>query len=343
MAGLRATEEVPQISVVVIGRNEGERLSRCLESVQRMRWPGAFELIYVDSDSHDASPELAGKAGAQVIRLDTGMQTAARGRNAGWRRASASLVLFLDGDTVLDPDFPLRAVQAVEADAAVAVVWGHCREIHPSASIYNRVLDLDWIYAPGFSEFCGGNALIRRDVLESVAGFDESFIAGEEPEMCRRIRSRGYKILHIDAAMVGHDLAITGFRQYWRRAVRSGYAYANVASRFRDAGEEGWDREARRNLMRGAALALVSAAGVALSVASRSALPGLAAAGILATLIVRTACQVKWKSGRWSTRLLYGVHAHFQQIPMLAGQLQYRLDRRRGRTPQLIEYKEALP
>jgi GT2 family glycosyltransferase len=341
VASAEPIESYPALSVVVIGRNEGNRLSRCLESVGRMRWPGSFEVIYVDSDSSDESPEQATKSGAQVVRLDTGTPTAARGRNAGWKRASAPLVLFLDGDTILDPDFPRRALEAVSADPSVAVVWGHCREIHPSASVYNRVLDLDWIYPPGITEFCGGNALVRRDVLERVGGFDESLIAGEEPELCRRIRECGHKILHIDAAMVGHDLAITSFRQYWKRGIRGGYAYADVAARFHGAGEAFWVDEARRNMRRGAALIVVPVASLVISVAAVSVVPALLAAGILAMLAVRTAHRAGWKCAKWSTRLLYGIHSHFQQIPILAGQLKCYMDRCKGRRGRLIEYKRA--
>ena len=342
MGHVESIERFPTLSVVVIGRNEGELLARCLESVQRMRWPGSLELIYVDSCSSDESPELAGRAGAHVIRLDTGKPTAARGRNAGWRQASAPLILFLDGDTILDPDFPQRAFDALGADPSVAVIWGHRREIHPTTSIYNRVLDLDWIYPPGITDFCGGDALVRRDVLGRVGGYDESLIAGEEPEMCRRIRECGYKILHIDAPMVGHDLAITCFRQYWKRTVRAGYAYADVAARFRGAGEAFWVDEARRNIVRGVAMVVAPAAGLAISLAAASVVPALLAAGIFGMLAVRTACRARWKCAQWSTLLLYGIHSHVQQIPILWGQLKFHMDRRKGRRRQLIEYKRAV-
>jgi len=342
MADVAPAERSPAVSVVVIGRNEGQRLSRCLESIRQMRWPGTVEVIYADSNSSDESPALAVSAGAHLIRLDTGKPTAARGRNAGWRRASAPLILFLDGDTILDPDFPMRAFDAMSADPSAAVIWGHRREIHPSASIYNRVLDLDWIYAPGITAFCGGDALVRRVVLERVGGFDESLIAGEEPEMCRRIRECGYEILHIDAPMVGHDLAITCFRQYWKRAVRSGYAYADVAARFRGAGEAFWVDEARRNRMRGAALTVLPVAGLTISAAAASVVPALLALAILAALTLRTAYRAGWKCARWRTRLLYGIHSHFQQIPILWGQLKFHMDGRKGRRQQLIEYKRAV-
>ncbi|HEX5229005.1 MAG TPA: glycosyltransferase family 2 protein [Bryobacteraceae bacterium] len=340
MPPLEPLDGKPSLSVVVIGRNEGERLSQCLQSVQDMRWQGQVETIYVDSNSSDDSPQRAEAAGAQVVRLDTGKLTAARGRNAGWRRATSPLVLFLDGDTILDPDFPRRALGALHSDADVAVVWGHRREIRPRASVYNRVFDLDWISRSGITNVCGGDALVRRCALVQIGGYDESLIAGEEPEMCRRLRGRGHKILHIDAPMVGHDLAILRFGQYWSRSVRTGYAYAEVSSRFRGQNDDAlWRAEARGNILRATALLGIVAAGLGLSAAMRSALPLLASTAFLALLVVRTAYRAGWKSTDWGTRLLYGMHSHLQQIPILWGQLKHRNDHRKGRQRHLIEYK----
>ena len=215
------------VSIVIIGRNEGQRLVRCFESVRTMVGPEAdVEIVYVDSGSEDGSVACARRFGASVIELQ-GRCSAARARNAGWQAANGEWILFLDGDTVLDRGF-LDAALAHASDPQVAAVWGHRRELRPLANFYHRVLDLDWVYAPGVSEFCGGDVLMRRKALEQVQGFDPALIAGEEPELCSRLRGSGYQILHIDAPMTGHDLAITRFSQYWKRAVRAGYAYAQL-------------------------------------------------------------------------------------------------------------------
>lgn len=323
----------PALSVVVIGRNEGTRLQRCLASIQRMNRPGEIEIIYVDSASVDGSPALAASMGAKVISVQPSRPTAALGRNAGWRASSAPFVLFLDGDTILDPGFVNGALP--HFDAATAIVWGHRRELAPGESIYNRTLDLDWIYPPGITEFCGGDALMRRAVLEAVNGFDDTLIAGEEPEMCRRIRAAGWQIRHVDLPMTGHDLAMTKWSQYWRRATRAGYAYAEVSERFRGSGLPFWEKDAQRNRHR--ATVLVAMAAVALT----GTWPALAVLGLWSALVVRTAAKTRWKSPSLVTRLLYGMHSHLQQIPIFIGQLQYRKDRRSGRLRGLIEYKEA--
>ncbi len=330
-----------KLSVVVIGRNEGARLARCLESVQAMdKDTFSVEIVYVDSASTDGSIAIARRHNAEIEEVRAGRPTAALGRNAGWRRSTGSLVLFLDGDTVLDPKFVAGSVAEFD-QPNTAIVWGHRREIHPEKSIFNRVLDLDWIYAPGIVEFCGGDAIMRRAVLEQVGGFDETLIAGEEPEMCRRIRAEGYQIVHVNRPMTGHDLAMTSWKQYWRRATRAGYAYAEVSNRFRNTGMPFWEEEARRNRSRTVILLVLPVIGAVTSLLLWNLWPMAGSAAVLLLLVGRTAWKARWKSSDWGTLFLYGIHSHLQQFPIYWGQMQYSRDRRAGQRRGLIEYKDA--
>lgn len=329
------------LAVVIIGRNEGERLTRCLQSVDVLRnsFP-ELETIYVDSNSVDDSAYRARAAGARVLLLPPGPTTAARGRNEGWRATNADYVLFLDGDTILHPDFVATALKSLDHPHN-AVVWGHRRELAPSKSIYNRILDLDWVYPPGVSQFCGGDALMRRDVLAEVGGYDDTLIAGEEPEMCRRMMNLGYRIMHIDCPMTAHDLAMTSFRQYWKRAVRAGFAYASIAQRFRGTAAPLWQQEARRNILQGSLLLTLPLLAGLLSLWLRSWIPVAVLASLLFLLVVRTAQRAMWKCPRQIvTAVLYGIHSHFQQIPILFGQLKFY--REQHGEHRLIEYKEAV-
>jgi glycosyltransferase involved in cell wall biosynthesis len=327
------------VSVVVIGRNEGERLRRCLQSVSAMI-QGDFqtEIIYVDSDSLDGSVALAQEMGTKTIVLRPERPTAALGRNAGWRAARGSVILFLDGDTILHPRFVVDALP--ELSAEVAIVWGHRRELHPERSLYNRVLDLDWIYRPGLTRYCGGDALFRRIALEKTGGFDEMLIAGEEPELCRRIIALGFTILHVDRAMTGHDLAMTNWQQYWKRAKRAGYAFAEVSERFRASKQPFWVEETRKNRNRALTLSSLFLAGVAGSIALSSVLPILVVLIFFTALALRSSWKARWKSNDVVALVLYGVHSHLQQVPIYLGQLQYRWNRRRGRRAMLFEYKQ---
>jgi glycosyltransferase involved in cell wall biosynthesis len=328
------------LSIVIIGRNEGERLTRCLQSVGLMRGVvGRAELIYVDSASTDESPEAAGNFGAQVIVLHSGIQTAARARNAGWERASAPYILFLDGDTILSPHFVQTALKVLESDQSIAAVWGHRRELYPERSIYNRVLDLDWIYPAGDTDFCGGDVLMRRSALVEAEGYDPGLSAGEEPELCRRLRPRGYRIVHIDAPMTRHDLNMTRFTQYWRRAMRAGYAYAEVSNRFHESADPMWSQESRRNVRSGSFwIAWLAASLLFLAFRSLWILPWFA---LLIALSARSAWKARWRApGQKSLLLVYGLHSQLQQIPILVGQLRYFRDRHSGKQGTQIQYKE---
>jgi glycosyltransferase involved in cell wall biosynthesis len=330
---------LPTLSVVIIGRNEGERLERCIRSAQAIQgWPPS-EILYVDSGSTDGSLELASRLGATVLPLSPGAFTAARARNLGWRSASTEMVLFLDGDTKVYSNFPLAALAELQKDPANAAAWGHRREGEPRFSVYVRVLDLDWMFAPGETPYCGGDVLMRRAALEAVGGFDDALIAGEEPEMCRRMRSVGWRIQHIDHPMTVHDLAITRFSQYWRRCLRAGYAFAMVAARFRDTSDPMWSEAVTRNFLRGLFWLISPFVAFAASIGFRSVLPFVFWILVLVTVAARTAMRSNWKSASWTTLFLYGLHSHLQQIPILFGQIQFFFNRNKA----LMEYKDLSP
>jgi glycosyltransferase involved in cell wall biosynthesis len=328
------------LSIVIIGRNEGQRLARCLESIRAVRGIAIEEVIYVDSASTDGSPELASSYGATVIVVQPERPTAAIGRNAGWRQAKSDFILFLDGDTILHPDFPRNAYDVISQTASLAAVWGNLRELHPEASLFNRVLDLDWVYPPGITDFCGGNALMRRQALLETNGYDERLIAGEEPELCRRMRAQGYQILHIDKPMAGHDLQMTRWRQYFKRAIRSGHAYAEISERFRHSDDPAWKKERDANFLRGS----FWAASLLLTLVTcfwLGPFPLFGWGSLLTLLSLRSAWKARWKSRKPFTLFLYGLHSQLQQLPICLGQLQYALDRKQGRTRKLIEYKQS--
>ncbi len=301
---------------------------------------GELEVIYVDSASTDGSPERAAALGAQVVPVPSSTPTAALARNTGWAIARAEYVLFLDGDTVLHPDFPRKALDAIAADPKIAGVWGHRRELYPERSIYNRVLDLNWIIPPGITAYCGGDVVMRRAALAEVDGYDPTLIAGEEPEMCRRMRAKGYRILHIDAPMTKHDFAMTRFRQYWRRALRSGHAYAEVSKRFRNTDDPLWQSARIRNLRRGTFWAVTPLLAIVASVVTRSGWPLLAWLVLLAAMAARSGWKARWKCSEPTTLFLYGLHSHLEQVPILWGQLQFDLNASRGKREGLIEYKQ---
>ena len=161
--------------------------------------------------------------------------------------------------------------------------------------------------------------------------------------MCQRIRTLGFSILRVDRPMTGHDLAMTRFSQYWRRAIRSGYAYAEVSTRFSGTDLPLWRTEARSNLIHGAGLLGIIVGAPLLSIALHSIVPIAAAVAIVTLLALRTAVRYRWKTSDLVTLLLFSLHSHLVHIPLLFGQLKFQLDRLAGRTRELIEYKDLPP
>lgn len=216
------------LGIVVIGRNEGDRLNKCLLSIINK----ANKVVYVDSGSTDDSITMAESLGVEVVELDLSIPfTAARARNEGVTRllqinSAIEFVQFVDGDCEIVEGWLEKAYETLSQKSEVAVVCGRRRERFPEQSLYNLLCDIEWNTPVGEAKECGGDSMMRIDAFEQVTGFNSSLIAGEEPELCLRLRQKGWKILRIDAEMTLHDAQITRFRQWWRRSLRSGYAYA---------------------------------------------------------------------------------------------------------------------
>jgi GT2 family glycosyltransferase len=216
--------------VVAIGRNEGERLKQCIRSVST-----AAVVVYVDSGSSDGSAQWAREHGASVIELDEKLAfTAARARNVGIKRLQEidpdlPYVQFVDGDCELMEGWCELAGQFLESNINIAAVCGRLRERFPRNSIYNWLCDREWDRPSGEVHSCAGNVMMRVEALRAVGGYREDVIAGEEGELCFRLRSVGWRIWRLQADMALHDAAMTQFKQWWRRAVRGGYAFAQGA------------------------------------------------------------------------------------------------------------------
>lgn len=333
------------VGVVAIGRNEGDRLRRCLESLAGQDLP----VVYVDSGSTDESVPLARSMGVEVVDLDmTRPFTAARARNAGFESLAAiapgiRFVMFLDGDCEIVPGWLDRGMAEFAARPDAAVVCGRLREKFPEHSIYNRLADLEWDTPVGELSACGGIAMMHAGRFAEAGGFDETVVAGEEPELCQRFRARGWTIWRVAAEMARHDLAMTRFRQWWRRIYRSGYHGLDVRTRF-----PGKEKLFARDLIRARvwafawpAVVVVGSAVAGLAIGPLAAL--VAALALLALPLlqmIRLAFKMRRRVDGWWTALAYGALNLAGQFANASGQVAYLRDRRRGRSGRLIEYKK---
>jgi len=331
-AGTRAASAAT--GVVVIGRNEGERLRRCLESLGALR----ATLVYVDSGSTDGSIALAREFGVTVVNLEMSEPfTAARARNAGFRKLlqshpSLDYLFFVDGDCEVIPGWVDRAVEFLGQSPEVAVVFGYRRERYPFASIYNRICDLEWQDIPvGEAKTCGGDIVARVTAIKQVDGYRPDMICGEEPEMCVRLRRRNWRIWRIDTNMTLHDAAMDRFGQWWKRMMRGGFGYAQGAHIHGMSPERHWVSEYRRTWMWGLLIPCVI---LALSLALGWKM--LILFGLYPLQMVRLAINGRRSAGENWRRAFFLVLGKF---PEMLGQAQFLRDRFLRMQSRLIEYK----
>jgi GT2 family glycosyltransferase len=318
---------------VIIGRNEGERLRRCLEASSGI----GGRRVYVDSGSSDGSVGRALEAGARVVELDMSMPfTAARARNAGLgelRRSCPEVtkVQFIDGDCELIGDWLGVAAACLDEHPEIVAVTGRLRERFPERSVFNRLCDIEWNTAIGETKSFGGIVMIRVDAVAQAGGFREDLIAGEEPELCVRLRAGGAKLWRIDHDMAWHDANILRMSQWWRRTVRSGHAFAEGAALHGAPPERHFVGETRRALFWGACLP------VAILLLALCRPIGLLLLMVyplqwlrLGTRLRRRGSPIPWANALF---LVVGRFAEAQ------GALKFHLGRLFGRRSALIEYK----
>lgn len=327
------------IGVVVIGRNEGNRLRQSLVSVTG---EGRI-VVYVDSGSTDGSVAMACSLGTYVVELDLSIPfTAARARNAGFEyllqvQPEIEFVQFVDGDCVVIKGWLERAVHELTTQPNVVVVCGRRREEFPTKSIYNSLCDVEWNTPIGEARACGGDSMMRVAALKKVRGFNPALIAGEEPELCIRLRRNGGKILRIDAQMTLHDAQMTCFSQWWKRSFRSGYAYAEGVWLHGRSKERHWVRESLRCWFWTVFLPLLAVTTV-LPTRGLSILLALIAYIVLLYRVYR---MVRNRGSEPQDATFYALFCLLEKYPKLLGQIQFFIFRFLKRKRTIVEYKSA--
>ncbi len=318
------------VAVVLIGRNEGERLVRSLASVTG----GGARVIYVDSGSTDDSVANAKRAGATVVELTPDRPfTAARGRNAGFAALRDNLpdyVQFIDGDCAVEPDWITAGMAELAENPDLGIVTGWRSEIYPSASVYNQMIDLEWHRPAGEITACGGDMMVRAKAFAAVGGFDETVIAAEDDEFCIRIRAAGWRMRRLPLAMTRHDAAITRFSECWQRATRCGHAFAQVGSM-----HEGYfARESKRVLVYGALLPAIALFSLIIFP------PGLALVGALyGVSYIRSARGLMDEGVAPSKAAHHAVFLVISKFPNIIGMGTFAWRQARGHRMNIIEYK----
>jgi glycosyltransferase involved in cell wall biosynthesis len=325
------------VGLVVIGRNEGERLRRCLESAVGR----TGRIVYVDSGSTDGSVGLAKSMGIEVVDLDTSIKfTAARARNEGARRLlqvapDTTYIQFVDGDCEIVSTWWDAAVAYLEERPEVAVVCGRRRERFPEKSVYNKLCDIEWNTPCGDAQACGGDSMMRVEHFQAVGGFNPELIAGEEPELCFRLRAKGWKIHRLDAEMTLHDAAMYRIGQWWRREKRTGHATAEGAAMYGRTPERYRRQPNFSNYFWGLAIPLLAIVPAWWTRGWSLLILGLY---IVQWFRIQVRCKRQRGMGGGDARM-YAAFLLMGKFPQVLGQINYWLGRMLRRQAVLIEYK----
>jgi len=311
--------QLPAIDVVIIGINVQQYLGDCIASIRAADYPQELLTItFVDGGSSDSSVTIGREAGVRVIELNDQHPTPGRGRNAGLFAATAPFVQFMDADTLLDRDWLKTALG--HFNEKIVAVCGKRSERWPDKNNYHIIASVEWNYEQGPCRYFGGDFLARREPLAAESGFDDLLIAGEEPDFSARLRRKGWIIWRIADAMTLHDLNMTTFAQYWKRAYRSGHAYAEVGLRHLNTPEKLWAREQARVSLTALLPFLLIFGGALL----RQPLAGLLLALAVALKpLLRIPRTIKQYRITFRVAMLYALHAALVVYPQFWGVLRY--------------------
>ena len=325
-----------EVGFVVIGRNEGERLKRCLHSVLA----DSTKVVYVDSGSVDGSVEHARSVGVDVVVLDASTPfSAARARNAGFATLlsawpSVEFVQFIDGDCELVSGWIDAACDLLVAQPVYAAVAGRREERDPESTVYNRLCDIEWNTPVGDAAATGGDFLVRVQAFREVDGFSPVVVAGEEPDLCYRLAKNGWKIRRMDERMTIHDARMTRVSQWWRRASRAGHAYIHGFVLHMGDGEGYYRKQAANSWF--------WALGLPVSVLVTTLIFGPAALLLLLAYplqIFRIAVRERLRCGGARNALIYGAFVMLAKWPQLVGQLRFLRRRLFRRSITIIEHR----
>lgn len=322
-----------QVGVVVIGRNEAARLQSTLRAVMSAEVP----LIYIDSRSQDDSVKLARNLGVEVIVLSEDKPVnASRARNEGAKVLMAKFpqlryLQFMDGDTTLESGWLSAAFMDLDANSEVAFVCGQLREKDREENIYRRLCDMEWRWEATENaepSHLGGMGMMRISVYLSSGGYDETLIAGADPELYARLAKAGWA-LHVLSLIMGiHDSGMQSFRQWWIRSVKTGFGFANGLA------TGAWGRERRSAILWGGGLPLVSIVGT------------IVVTGWLLLLLLMYplnsyriwASSVKREFSQ-NDRWLYAYSCMVSKIPQFIGIVKYYWRSHTRQTVSVIQYK----
>jgi GT2 family glycosyltransferase len=183
-----------------------------------------IDILLVDSASTDRTVEIAKQYPIDIVRLNPDwFLSASAGRYIGTYYTQGELIMYLDGDMELAPEWLDVAVPYLLEHSDVAGVTGYFRNVDRRDG---QIIGEEFLYRNPHgriieAKFFGGAALYRRSALEEVGGFNPYLISYEEPELGMRLRYAGYKLMCLPSLVCTHYGLMTNSWEYCIRRLRS--------------------------------------------------------------------------------------------------------------------------
>lgn len=208
----------PEVSLVICTRNRADHLRGCLHHLARLAPSCAWELVIVDNGSSDETGALltafARDARSPLKLLREEMPGVSRAKNTGWAAASGSVIAFTDDDCYVAPDYIDKVVGAF-TDPKVGFAGGRVELYDPAdypitiQTSTQRALIQPRSLVPA-GAIHGANMMFRRQVLETIGGFDvdlgpgTNVLAAEDLDAQARASLAGWWGLYTPEPVVAH-------------------------------------------------------------------------------------------------------------------------------------------
>ncbi len=223
------------ISIVIVSYNTKDLLRNCIQSVISETKIYTFEIIVVDNDSKDGSAAMVESSFPGIILLQNSNNAGfAAANNQGIAVAKGDFILLLNSDTVILDAAIDKTCAFMKSNDDVGIAG--CRQLYPSRklqpscrsfpTVWNIFTEATFLYqvfprTKIFGQYylsyfdyqsnreidvvMGSYMMIRRDVMNSVAGFDETFFFyTEETDLCYRARKNGFRSYYFSGAEIIH-------------------------------------------------------------------------------------------------------------------------------------------
>jgi GT2 family glycosyltransferase len=215
------------LSIIIVSWNTQDLLNACLASIFQFQPAFPLQVIVVDNDSGDGSPEMVQRHFPAVCLLKNTVNLGfAAANNQGARAAAGRFLLFMNPDTQVHPGTLAGAVAFMEQHSEAGVMG--CRTVNPNGSLQATAFDFPdklriFAYVAGLNRFFkisrftdhsdlrnpdyvqGSFLIIKKELYDACGGFDERFfLYAEEVDLCMRVRAEGFKVYYYPDISITH-------------------------------------------------------------------------------------------------------------------------------------------